>query len=140
MQYVVLLILSTLSLEIAADPLPVATDSIIANSLANVVLGLLLVLLLFFALTFFMKRIPNMNMSGNGHLKVIETLYLGNHEKILLLQIGEEQILVSVNAQKIEKIHQLPKLLNEAEVAPENNSFNRSFLSAIKQMSGRQAG
>jgi flagellar protein FliO/FliZ len=60
-------------------------------------------------------RVPSMvNQKG---LSVVRQIALGNRERIMIVQAGEEQFLVGVTAQSIQLISKLDKPLSQEEMA-----------------------
>lgn len=82
----------------------------------SVSLGLIFILVLIFALAWFMKKIGYSNLTGQGQLKIIATLNLGQKEKIALIQVGSQQLLVGVTATQINTLHVLDDALDDINV------------------------
>lgn len=82
----------------------------------SVSLGLIFILVLIFALAWFMKKIGYSNLTGQGQLKIIATLNLGQKEKIALIQVGNQQLLVGVTATQINTLHVLDDALDDINV------------------------
>lgn len=75
----------------------------------QVFLGLILVLVLMFALAWLAKRmrlVPSA-LGSAGVIQTLAVLSLGNKEKLLLVQVGEEQLLLGVTSQQITCLHEL---------------------------------
>lgn len=81
----------------------------------NVSLGLVFILLLIFFLAWFMRKIGYSNISGQGQLKLLATMNLGQKEKIALIQVGKQQLLVGVTANQINTLHVLDEPLETSE-------------------------
>ncbi|MDR9466749.1 flagellar biosynthetic protein FliO [Marinospirillum sp.] len=74
----------------------------------KVTLGLLVVLTLMFALAWLAKRMRLVPGGSHGHaLKVLAVLPLSNRERLALVQVGEQQLLLGVTAHQINCLHQL---------------------------------
>jgi flagellar protein FliO/FliZ len=84
----------------------------------NVLVVLLLIVGLLFALTWLLKRSGIIQNSAQGHLKIIGGLSVGPRERIVLLQVGQEQILVGVTAAEISLLHMLTEPVVIAENQP----------------------
>lgn len=73
-------------------------------------LGLALVLGLIVGMAWLIRRMGSITQVGQGALKVVGGLSLGQREKIVLVQIGEEtQILVGLAPGQIRTLHVLDK-------------------------------
>jgi len=79
-------------LESESGAFPVEPMS--AASLLSVVGSLLLVLVAFFLLAWILKRLQQGQRGVNGAIKLIGDLPLGPKERILLLQVGDTQLLL----------------------------------------------
>jgi flagellar protein FliO/FliZ len=74
-----------------AAPSPVSV-----SSLAQLTLSLLCIVGLIFALAWVMKRLKLAGPRGRGDIAVIDELALGPRERILLVRVGDAQVLVGV--------------------------------------------
>jgi len=83
----------------------------------NVSLGLIFILLLIFSLAWFMRKMGYSNISGQGELKILATLNLGQKEKIALIQVGQQQLLIGVTANQINTLHVLDEILEAGDSA-----------------------
>ena len=102
-----LLFCSTQSLFAAVEP-GVSSTSALA---LQVSLGLAVVLVLMFALAWLAKRmrlVPG-SLGNQGAIRTLSVVSLGSREKLLLIQVGEEQLLLGVTSQQINCLHQLKK-------------------------------
>ncbi len=79
------------------------------SALVETLLGLFLVLGLIMFLAWLIKRTNRFQATANGEMKIIAGLALGPKERAVLLQVGEQQILVGVTAQQIQTLHVLDK-------------------------------
>jgi flagellar protein FliO/FliZ len=90
----------------AADALP-ATSPVGLGELAQVVGALALVVVLIFGLAVAAKRMRlGRGMSGR-HLKVIDALALGARERLLLVDVAGERVLLGLAGGRIERLHVL---------------------------------
>ena len=81
----------------------------------SVSLGLIFILILIFSMAWFMKKMGYSNLTGQGDLKIIATLNLGQKEKIALIQVGQQQLLVGMTATQINTLHVLDELIEAPE-------------------------
>ncbi len=73
--------------------------------------GLILVVVTIFGIAWLLKRLKLTQQTQNGLLKVVAGLPLGTRERIVVLQVGEEQILLGLSPGRIEKLHILTEPL-----------------------------
>ena len=102
----------------------------------SVSLGLIFILIMIFSLAWFMKKMGYTNLTGQGQLKIIATLNLGQKEKIALIQVGQQQLLVGMTATQINTLHVLDELLEETEAQTKVQGVvtgNNPFASKLSQ-------
>ncbi len=75
--------------------------------------ALLLVLAVFYAFAWFMRRMHHMP-AGEAGLQIVGGLNVGSKEKLIVVQIGEEQVLVGVTQQSINRLHVLKEPISVA--------------------------
>lgn len=75
-------------------------------SAASMLGGLILVLLLIFALAYLLRRF-NLVPTHNNVLKTLAVTSLGQKERLVLVQVGEQQYLLGVSAQQVNLIDKL---------------------------------
>ncbi|MEI8599351.1 flagellar biosynthetic protein FliO [Vibrio sp. M60_M31a] len=64
-------------------------------------------------------------------LKIVSQLPVGTKERIAVIQVGEEQLLVGITSQSIQTLAKLEKPLKEEELA--NTAFANQFSQLIKK-------
>ncbi len=62
----------------------------------TVVFGLALILLLIYGCAWLMKRAGAINLGGVAGMKIVAGVSVGPREKVLLLEVGDQQVLVGV--------------------------------------------
>ncbi len=130
MRYLILLLLvvgGPALAQGAADPDPVMSS----DYLLRLILGLAFIVVLIFVLARFVTRFNFNQGAANGALKIIAGLPTGARDRIVLLQVGEEQILLGLTPGRIEKLHALsvPVETDQETVIPGN--FARKLKAAI---------
>lgn len=107
--------MSPLFLFFVASPLlaeptsrPELTTS--GSLMLQVTLGLVVVIGLMLALAWLAKRMRLVPGASHHHaLKVLAVLPLSNRERLALVQVGDQQLLLGVTASQINCLHQLDK-------------------------------
>ncbi|MDO6460385.1 flagellar biosynthetic protein FliO [Granulosicoccaceae sp. 1_MG-2023] len=99
--------------------------------------ALVFVVAIFFAFAWVMKKI-NRLPGGVQSLKVVSGLSLGSREKLLVVQVGDEQLLIGVAPGSVTCLHQLQKPLPE-QADNTNGSFARVLERAAKNKSGESS-
>ena len=77
----------------------------------RVLAGLALVLVLFFLLLRGVKRLHPGFAAGRADFRVVASLALSTRERLLLVQVGEQQLLLGAVAQGLRCLHVLPQPL-----------------------------
>jgi flagellar protein FliO/FliZ len=95
------------------------TDPMSGSYLFQLILGLIIVLICIVALAWFAKRMNRLQSSTGSMLKIIGGLSMGSRERVILLQVGSEQLLIGVSPGRINKLHVLETPLEDEEVNSE---------------------
>ena len=77
--------------------------------LIKLVLGLIAVIGLFAALAWLVRRfgIGGFAHSSTGELKILETISVGSRERLIIVQAGEDKLLLGITAGQINKLHSM---------------------------------
>jgi len=77
-----------------------------ASSILSVFLSLLVVIAIIFAFAYVMRRF-NVTQSGNGQMRVVASMTAGTKEKVIVIEIGDEQHLLGITAHNINHLAKL---------------------------------
>lgn len=114
-----------------------------AMAVARVVIGLLVVLLVILALGWTLRRMGAVTGSAAGQLRVLGGVSLGNRERAVLVQVGEEQLLIGVSPGRVCTLHKLPKPLEAAGSGPGargGGEAPQGFAARLQQLMHQDAG
>ena len=100
------------------------------------------VLLLIFAVAWLFRRMQAGQSGGRQHLRIVGVLPLSAKERVVLIQAGEEQVLVGVSAAGVHHLHKLDEPVSAGlveatksgragEEADATSSFAEAFRSVI---------
>nr|WP_189662326.1 flagellar biosynthetic protein FliO [Pseudomonas sp. RW10S2] len=93
----------------AADPAPVpastATPGGMGGQLAQMVFGLLVVVGAIFLLAWLLRRLQVAQPRGGQVIEIVGSRALGPRDRLLLVQVGKEQILIGHSPGSIEALH-----------------------------------
>lgn len=78
-----------------------------AGSLTQVTLSLLLVLAVVFGAAWLMRRLRGFGRFGNGALQVVTEVSVGTKERVVLVQVGKQQLLLGVAPGRVNTLHVL---------------------------------
>jgi flagellar protein FliO/FliZ len=102
-------------------------------SLAETAFGLLIVIGFIVLLAWLIRRTNQLQTSANGKLKIIAGLPLGTRERIVLVEVGKEQILVGVTAQQIQTLHVLKEPINSDDATAATSQFATKLKHVLSQ-------
>jgi len=88
-----------------------APDPMAVSNLWQLTFGLLVVLGVMLGLAWLVKRSGKFQMAAGGGLKIIGGLSMGSRERVVLLQVGETQLLVGVAPGRVQTLHVLEQPL-----------------------------
>ena len=99
--------LSALAAEPVAQAVTAPAVGSVGGQLTQLVLGLLLVIGLIFLLAWLMRRVQRIG-PGNGQvIELVGSRALGPRDRLVLVQVGEEQILLGITPGRITPLHVL---------------------------------
>lgn len=116
-----------------AETQKAATGPISNDYMANLLLSLGLVVGIIFLLAWMVKRFNFIPQQNQGIIKIVSSLSVGSRDRIALIQVGEEQLLIALTPGKITKLHRLETPVEASAVTQE------SFKSKFNGLMDRQA-
>jgi flagellar protein FliO/FliZ len=116
---------------VAAAP---AVSSGVAGQLTQLVLGLLLVLGLIFFLAWLLRRVQQAGPAGKGQvIELIGSRALGPRDRLMLVQVGNEQILLGLSPGTITALH----VLKEPVHVPVTEKATPEFALRLMELMGK---
>jgi flagellar protein FliO/FliZ len=113
--------------QVAAAPV----GGSVGGQLTQLVLGLLLVVGLIFVLAWLMRRVQSI---GPGNAQVIEMIgsrALGPRDRLVLVQVGEEQILLGITPGRITPLHVLKTPVPTTPSQPATPEFAQRLMELL---------
>lgn len=109
-------------------------DPVTTSSILQVIFGLIVVLMIIGISAYMLRRFGRFSTMDNGIVKVITSLSMGARERIVLLQVGEKQILVGLSAGRMQTLCELdtPVVIDESD-STLTNHFSDKLISAIRR-------
>ncbi|MCE6982014.1 flagellar biosynthetic protein FliO, partial [Pseudomonas frederiksbergensis] len=117
----------------AAVVAPTASGSA-AGQLTQLVLGLLLVLGLIFFLAWLLRRVQNAAPGSGQVIEILGSRALGPRDRLLLVQVGKEQILIGHSPGTIEALHVLAE---PVEVPVSARQATPEFAQRLMELMGK---
>jgi flagellar protein FliO/FliZ len=87
----------------------------VGSGIIQVTLGLFVVLLIIAAAAWFTRRFGHFQSTTGGAMRIIGGLHLGTRERLVVVQVGEEQLLLGVAPGRVSTLHVLAKPLHQDE-------------------------
>ena len=130
-----LLLLAPLS-ALAAEPVAKAATtpmagSDVAGQLGQLLLGLLLVIGLIFVLAWLLRRVQQLAPRSGQVIKLLATQPLGPRDRLVLVQVGNEQILLGLSAGRIAPLHVLKEPVHLADAEPATPEFAQRLMELL---------
>lgn len=117
---------------------PLTSEPIGSGSYVQMVFGLLFIVALIVGMGWFIRRMGTFNSVASGSLKLLGGLSLGQRERIVLVQVGETQLLVGVAPGQVRTLHVLDKPVSDEQGQPVPSGFAEKLNSLLKQQKSRQ--
>jgi flagellar protein FliO/FliZ len=110
---------------------PATTGAAVAGAgLVQTIFALLVVLAALAALAWFLKRFGPGQASGQGNLHIVGALSLGGRERIVVVEVGEQWIVVGASPGRINALATLPR---QEGVAPIGATPAQPFADWLKK-------
>jgi flagellar protein FliO/FliZ len=105
------------------------------GSLTQLTLSLIAIVALIFAISWALKRLKLAGPRGSGEMAILDQLSVGPRERIMLIRVGESQVLVGLGASGLQPLTPLavPIVLKEGTHTP-------AFAERLREMMKRPGG
>lgn len=123
--------LGTLSVWPSLTSATTENAQLAAGYLAQLVGGLALVILVIIVLAWILRRMPGVPGQGVQVIEILAVRSVGARERLLLVQIGEEQILVGLTPTGMCHLHTLRKNIEQQPVEEWTGDF-ANLLSRVR--------
>ncbi|AZC49279.1 MULTISPECIES: flagellar biosynthetic protein FliO [Pseudomonas] len=118
----------------ASTAAPVVGSSGVAGQLTQLVLGLLLVVGLIFFLAWLLRRVQQAGPAGKGQvIELVGSRALGPRDRLMLVQVGNEQILLGLTPGTITALH----VLKEPVQVPSAEQATPEFAQRLMELLGK---
>lgn len=112
----------------------------LGSQLVQVLGGLGMVLAMVMVLAWVARRFTHSRMAGTQGLRLLGGLSLGAKERIVLVQVGDTQLLVGVAPGRLQTLHVLEEPIQPREAAESvsaNSGFGRKLAQLLNQEKGK---
>ena len=134
MRFLLIFLALTTVPAVAQEAVPAVSPSSLftGDYLLQVIGSFVVVILLLIGVLVLLRRFNGVSSQMSGNMRVVSSVGVGQRERVVLLQVGEEQILVGVGPGNVRKIH----AFDEPVVEP-STSTTPSFSDVWKVAMGR---
>ncbi|MFI8375750.1 flagellar biosynthetic protein FliO [Pseudomonas helleri] len=112
-----------------------AVSAGVGGQLMQLVMGLLLVLGLIFALAWLLRRVQNTGTRQGQVIELISSRALGARDRLVLVQVGNEQILLGLTPGRITPLHVLKEPVQVPDAA---HKATPEFAKRLMEVLGQQ--
>ncbi|MGF6392242.1 flagellar biosynthetic protein FliO [Pseudomonas plecoglossicida] len=113
---------------------PAAAPGSLGGQLAQMVFGLLLVVGLIFFLAWLLRRMQGAAPKGGQVIEIVGSRALGPRDRLLLVQVGKEQILIGHTPGSIEALH---VMVEPVEVPASARQATPEFAQRLMELMGK---
>jgi len=111
-----------------------AAPGSLSGQLAQMVFGLLLVVGLIFFLAWLLRRMQGTAVKGGQVIEIVGSRAIGPRDRLLLVQVGKEQILIGHTPSSIEALHVLAE---PVEVPATARQATPEFAQRLMELMGK---
>ena len=101
------------------------------GQVVQLLLGLLLVIGLIFLLAWLMRRVQQIVPRGGQVIKVVATQALGPRDRLVLVQVGSEQVLLGLTPGTITSLHVMKEAVHLADAEPASTEFAQRLMELL---------
>ncbi|OLF54887.1 flagellar biosynthetic protein FliO [Pseudomonas chlororaphis] len=117
---------------VAGNAAAVVGSSGVAGQLTQLLLGLLLVVGLIFFLAWLLRRVQQAGPAGKGQvIELIGSRALGPRDRLVLVQVGNEQILLGLTPGTITPLHVLKEPVQVPSADPATPEFAQRLMELL---------
>ncbi|UQB41679.1 flagellar biosynthetic protein FliO [Thiomicrospira microaerophila] len=134
--YFGLTLLATMSSALADEQTAISGAGLVrpGDYLAQIMVSLLLVLLIIFFGAWLLRRFGRFASVADGKLMVLGAVSVGQRERIMLIQVGDDQLLIGVTSSKISTLHKLEQPVDLASEQQVNTVSTHQTVSFTKRL------
>ena len=112
---------------------PLLSEPVGAGDYLQMLFGLLLVVGVIFGMAWLVRRMGSFQQVSHGALRILGGLSVGQRERIVLVQVGDRQILIGLAPGQIRTLHVLDKSVSIHETKTDSGISFAERLQAVVQ-------
>ena len=118
-----------------ASPIGMAGEVLDGGFMLQFLAGLGVVVLCIIGLAWLLRRAGGLQASARGALRVIDGVALSTRERLVLVQVGEQQVLLGVAPGRVNAVHVLERPVATDQAT---ESTGESFATRLREVLGRE--
>lgn len=103
------------------------------SSLVQLTLGLLAVLAAIALVAWLMRRVGRFQSGVGGAMRILGGLSMGARERVVLIQVGDTQLLLGVAPGRVQTLHVLPEPIDGASSGSEPGRFAEKLRTVLEK-------
>jgi flagellar protein FliO/FliZ len=107
-----------------------------SSYLWQIIMSLFFILLLIFVSAWLLKRFGKINGLASSNMQILANMSVGQRERVILLEVGTEQLLIGVTASEISLLHEMKEpidfSINKEQLGFENK-ITQTFSMKLQQ-------
>lgn len=111
---------------------PVSSDPITTGSVFQLILMLLLVIGLILFAAWFFRRLGQFGGTNNQAIRYLGGISVGQRERVVLIEVGDTQLLIGVAPGRVEKLHKLDVPV-EFDAVTTNSPFAQKLATLVNK-------
>ncbi|HKJ95943.1 MAG TPA: flagellar biosynthetic protein FliO [Gammaproteobacteria bacterium] len=119
----------------ADDGMP--SPGVDVSSLLRLTVGLAVVVGAIFLVSWILRRVGGVRGGANGQMRVLGGVAVGNRERVVLVQVGETQLLVGVAPGRVQTLHVLDKPIEVPTGGAKGAGQAGPFAERLRQLMGQ---
>jgi len=121
--------------QTSASPIGMAGEVLDGGFMLQFLAGLGVVVLCIVGLAWLLKRAGGLQSSARGALRVIDGVALSTRERLVLVQVGEQQVLLGVAPGRVNAVHVLDQ---PVQTDTTSDAPAESFATRLREVIGRE--
>lgn len=113
-------------------------EPLAGGRVVEIFLGLFAVLIFIGVVAWLVRRMPGLTRSGDGSMRVVSGIPVGQRERIILVEVGDEQLVVGVAPGRVELLHHLKEPVSSAPQGAAGNDFAHRLQERLQRLRGRK--
>lgn len=112
---------------------PALNSGMGAGQVFQVVLALVAILLFILLLAWLLRRVGQLPFAGNGAIRILAGVSLGQRERAVLVQVGETQLLLGIAPGRVQTLHVLDRPIASPATVAAGERFAEKLAAVLKR-------